>query len=116
MISDSPTQDIFSLLAKSLYIKDDAARAASWSEVLTTAVPAQLALLEKLIGDNGLFSPNRLLVGDILIICILQILTEIEGNANALDNFPKLKAFFTNNRDAVLTPEFLKVHPYVVKK
>lgn len=93
---------MYSASVKAQYIADDAARAKAWEEALTTNIPKHLGFLEKLVGENGQFSANRLLVGDVLIICGLKVVLEIEGNSHALDAFPKLKAFYTKHNDAVL--------------
>lgn len=106
-------KDIYGVLSKNLYIKDDAARAAAWEETLKDKLPLHLGYLEKLVGGNGQFSPNRLLAGDVLIICALKIVTEVQ--ADALDKFPKVKAFFEKHGAAVLG-EYAKTPAYVVKK
>lgn len=106
-------QDLYSILAKPYYVKDDAARAAAWGDA-EKSIHAQYAYLEKLIGANGQFSSgNRLLMGDILMVCAFNIVEHVFPNA--LDGFAKLKAFYAKNREPVLG-DLDKVPPYFVKK
>lgn len=107
-------QDVYFQLAKPMYIKDDAARAAAWEESLTKYLPSHLSHIEKLIGQNGIFSSDRISVGDILMVCLFQIVSEID--ATSLEKFPKLSAFFAKHRDAVISADLLKTPPYIVRK
>jgi hypothetical protein len=109
-------QDIWSAISKPQYIEDGAARANAWTELLTKTLPTHLGFLEKLVGANGQFSPNNLLVGDVLMICLFQVLVEVADNAKCLDSFPKLLSFFNKNRDVVLSADDLKLWPYIVRK
>jgi hypothetical protein len=79
-------------------------------DVLEKTVPQHLTYLEKLVGANGQFSPNRLLVGDVMVICALNIILSLAPKA--LDTFPKLHAFYEKNFKAVLGPH-LDVPHYI---
>ncbi len=93
-------QDIYGFLAKPLYIQDATAKAATIKDTLEKTVPLHLGYLENLIGANGQFSPNRLLVGDILVVCGLNVVLDV--SPKALDTFPKLKAFYEKHHAEVL--------------
>lgn len=82
-----------------MYVKDDAARAAAWIETEKSTL-TQLQHLEKLI-DGALFrfSPSRLLVGDILMVCLLNIVTSLFPTI--LSNTPKLAKFYENNKNLI---------------
>lgn len=105
-------QDIFGSLTKPLYVKDDAARAAAWTET-EKYVHTHFGFLEKLIGDNGQFSPNRLLVGDVVVVCLINV--TLVAIPDALKDFPKLAAFYQKNHAQVLG-DLDKFNPYVVRK
>jgi len=95
-------QDIYGFLAKPVYMQDAGAKAAAVRDILDKTVPQHLGYLEKLVGPNGQFSPNRLLVGDVLVICALNIILSLAPKA--LEGFPKLHAFYEKNHKAVLGP------------
>ena len=110
-------QDIWQTLAKPLYITDDAARAKAWEELETTTLPKHLGFLERLIGANGHFSSgDRLLVGDILIICLAAVISEIAGFQKVLAQFPKIKALHDHNVNTVIGDDLLKAGAYIVRK
>ena len=105
---------MFGLLVKNVYLKDEAARAVAIKDTLTNALPQHLTFLEKLVGENGQFSTGqRLLVGDVLIICALNIAQDVHGEC--LATFPKLAAFYAKHHGDVLG-DLAKVEPFIKYK
>lgn len=103
-------QDMYAAVAKPLYVPAEA-KAAAVKDVLEKHIPHHLGHFESLVGANGRFSSNRLLVGDILVICGINIVLGVSDKA--LANFPKLAAFYQKYHKEVLgefenTPQYVK--------
>jgi len=96
-------QDCVASFGKTMYVKDDAARAAAWTDT-EKATLTQLQYLEKLIdGTLSRFSPSRLLVGDILMVCLFNIVTSLFPTI--LTNTPKLAKFYETNKNLIAADE-----------
>lgn len=95
-----------------MYVKDDAARATAWQET-EKSTTTQLQYLEKLVdGTLYRFSASRVLVGDILIVCLLNIATSLFPNI--LKDTPKLARFYENNKALIAADD--AVEHYYEKK
>lgn len=82
-----------------MYVKDDAARATSWQDTEKSTL-TQLQHLEKLVdGTLFRFSPSRVSVGDILIVCLLNIATSLFPSI--LSGTPKLARFYEYNKGLI---------------
>lgn len=88
--------DIYNGLNKANYASD---KEAGLKDFFENGCKTQLGYLEKLIGASGRFSSSRLLVGDVVMVCLFDILTHLEPTV--LDAHPKLKAFFDANKEVL---------------
>lgn len=79
--------DIANVVGKAHYSAD---RKAEMDKVFAEAIPKHLAALEKLATGETL--TGKVLAGDLAIFAIFNILSKLQ--ADVLDNFPKLKAFY----------------------
>jgi len=99
--------DIYSQMAKAQYGAD---KKVAWDHFFNTELPKHMAHLEKLVqGDNF---TGKLLCGDLSIFTICLLATDLE--ANCLNNFPKIKAFFDKTKQNPKVAEVLAMplHPY----
>jgi len=99
--------DIYSQMAKAQYGAD---KKVSWDNFFNTELPKHLGHLEKLVqGDNF---TGKLLVGDLAIFTICVLVVDLE--ANCLNNFPKVKAFYDKTKQHAKVAEVLAMplHPY----
>lgn len=79
--------DILNVLGKAHYAAD---RKAEMDKTFGEVIPKHLAALEKLATGDSL--TGKVLAGDLAVFSILNILAKLQ--ADVLDNFPKLKAFY----------------------
>lgn len=93
-------KEIFTMLVKAKHAKTDEER-----KVLhTESIPGQLALLEKLL--QGDFFASKVTTGDLAIFSVLNVLLDVRPEA--LDTFPKLKAFYARIAAVPQVDRFLK--------
>ena len=67
-------------------------------------VHTQLAFIEKLVGANGRFTPSKMCVGDVLMVCLVNILISVFGQS-ILSATPKLAAFYEANKSIIAEDE-----------